>query len=185
MQARKRRRRLFVIAVVIVIVTILAWLGLVAYEQRLKGQQATIDEQIRAVELEIAKIEPNANRITRFEDRLEALDGLLNQHVSWNKVLQDVERLLPPTTTLGLFIADGNKGTISVEATTENIDQVAVTLATLLNTDNHETIFTAGTLNSVKRQVVNSTDEESPEKVEYSFGAELRFDPSIIRNNPK
>lgn len=181
-QARKRRRRLFGFSILIIIIIAVVWLGLNTYQGRLEGNLTGVNDQLRVVEFEIAKVEPNANRITLFEERLEALDDLLTLHISWNVVLQDVERLLPPTTKLTAFTAAGDSGLVNIEGVTENIDQVAITLATLLNSSEHETVFRSGTLGGIKRQIVGTDEEGVPDKVDYKFDAELRFDPSIIRN---
>lgn len=182
MQARKRRRRLLGISIVIVVIVAVVWIGLTFYRQRLETELADIDGQIRNVELEIARIEPNANRIVLFEERLKALDGLLNQHISWNIILQDIERLLPPNTALTTVEAEADTGEINIKGITQNIDQVAVTLASLLNSTDHQTVFISGNLNSINRNQVTAIEDEAPAQIEYTFTAELRFDPAIIRN---
>lgn len=180
LQARRRRRRLFMLSAFVVVLALVVWGALFLYLNRLESQQADIANQLRNVELEIASLEKEAQRIVLFEKRLTSLDSLLNSHVSWDKLLQDVERLMPGETVLTNLAVSKNGGTASVRGLTPNIDQVAVTFASLLETDTHTTVFKDARLGSVNREEV-AGGELDPAQVRYRFDANLTFDPNILR----
>jgi Tfp pilus assembly protein PilN len=178
--ARKRRRRLYLMSVAIAGVFALIWFGLYFYTRQLRENLEHANADLRGIQIEINKLEPDANRIFQFEQRLGALDSLLNVHISWEPLLQDLERLLPGDTVLTDLEVVNSSGNLKVQGTTSSIDQVAVTLASLIQSDNHRTAFLSGTLNSVLREEV-AGGEEQPPSVRYLFSAELRFDPALVQ----
>ncbi len=180
--ARRRRRRLYLMALGIAVIFSLIWLGLVLYARHLQQSLDAVNSQLRQVQLEIAKLEPDASRIRLFERRLQGMDSLLKTHISWEPVLQDLERLLPAESVLTLFDVNKDTGRVSLDGITPNIDQVAVTLASLVNTESRETVFTSGSLQSVKREET-AQGEDQPAVVRYVFSAELKFDPTVVRRD--
>ncbi|MGH9857990.1 MAG: hypothetical protein ACRD4B_09115, partial [Acidobacteriota bacterium] len=83
---RRRQVRLYSIAGGLVGLALLIWGGIFLYVQFLEGQQQEAQEQLQAVDLKIATIEEDAQRVLLFEERLKALDTLLEHHITWNPV---------------------------------------------------------------------------------------------------
>ncbi len=177
--AQRRRRRIYIWSTFLMIVLILVWAGLLIYVRQLDKQNRALEDQLRAVQLEIAKLDEGAERIALFEKRLASLDELLDVHVSWNVVLADLERLLPLGTVLTGFEISKETGKLSVQGLTANVDQVAETLASLVNAPAHAAVFSQGTLENVVRE--EQKQEEAQEAiVQYRFSMELSFNPSLL-----
>lgn len=177
--ARKRRRNLFALSTAIVLVLVLVWTGLFVYKQQLEGTSEQLASRLRSIEIEIAKLETEAERILLFEKRLVALDTLLNNHTSWNDVFTEIERLMPADTVLTGFEVQGQSGEIRMSGRTGNIDQVAIALASLVNSEGHQSIFTKGAVGSVRR--VETEQPDAPPVISYQFSGSLQFDPNILK----
>lgn len=178
--ARKRRRNLFVLSTGIVLVMVLVWTGLFVYRQQLQRTQDELATRLRSIEIEIAKLEEEAERILLFENRLVSLDALLDRHTSWNDVFTEVERLMPGDTSLVSFEVDAATGIVGIQGTTGNIDQVAVAFASLVNAEGHQSIFTKGTIANVRR--VELAQPEAPPIISYQFSGALTFDPGVLND---
>jgi len=181
-EARRRRRRLFFLSGLIAAVAILVWAGMFFYNRQLQQQQADLAERIRNVQLEIAKQDEDAKRIVLFEERLKALDILLDQHISWNVVLSDLERLIPADVVLTRLEVNSETGGLSLTGLTPDIDRVSLALASLVENTDHVSSFKDGKLFDVRRQ---ETRDEAAGTVtsQYVFTAELSFQPSILKQN--
>jgi Tfp pilus assembly protein PilN len=177
--ARQQRRRLISIAISLAVILFLIWLTLFMYQRSLNNRQAAIEEQLRGAETEITKIEPDARRIIRFEQRLKILDSLLSTHITWNPLFQQLEKLLPPGTVLTSIQAGQETGRVTIQGATADIDQIAQTLASLLARENHQTIFTKGLLGNVDRQEQRTSDGQVT-GAHYNFTADLSFPPSEL-----
>lgn len=176
--AQRRRRRLFMWSIILVVALLGVWAALFMYAWQLEQRKTALEDQRRGVQLEIAKLDEGAQRVTLFEKRLASLDNLLDLHISWNVVLQDLERLLPADTVLTGFDVNSETGKLSVQGLTGNIDQVAQTLASLVNTPTHSTVFSGGTLQNIQRE--EQQQEEGETTVQYRFSMDLVFDSSLL-----
>lgn len=181
-ELRQRRQRLFVAAAVIAVAVLVVWVALYLFQRQLESQAGSINDRIRGVESEIAKLDTEAERIILFEKRLEDLDGLLNAHVSWNPLLTDLERLLPPTTTLTGLKVETTKNTMTLTGATPNVDEVASLLASLVSSPERKTVFQKASLTSIARRETKDADGQ-PVVVSYEFNADLSFDPNSVYIN--
>lgn len=182
-EARRRRRRLFMLSGLIAAVIILLWSVLFFYNRQLQNNQNDIGERIRGVQVEISKLDQDAKRIVMFEERLKALDILLDEHISWNKVLTDIERLLPGDVALTQLEVDSETGGLNISGVTPDIDKVAIALASLIESTDHPTVFKSGHLSGVRRQESPNADTGTA-NVFYIFSSELEFNPAILKQNP-
>lgn len=178
-QAKQRLQRLLGLSAAIAIVIALIWGGIFFYKTRLAKADADVQDRIRAVDMEIAKLENDAKRIVLFENRLTSLDDLLDQHVNWEPLLRGFETLLPPQTVLERVEFDSDQGVIRVSGNTPDVDSVAQTLASLSSTASRRTVFLSGTMRSVDRK--ETPVDGGPAQVRYIFSAELTFDPTVLR----
>ena len=176
--ARKRRVRVFAIAGIVAIIFIVIAVGLFAYNQQISSSQATLNDQVRSVELNIAAIGEDTKRVELFENRLKDLDDLLDKHISLEPLFQDIERLLPAGTTLTTLEIDVENATVHMQGTTTDVDQVAQAIASLVDAETHKTVFTRSTFKSIQRNEI--TNEEAV-SIQYTFGLVLTFNPSILR----
>ncbi len=176
--ARKRRVRVFAIAGIVAIIFIVIAVGLFAYNQQISSSQATLNDQVRSVELNIAAIGEDTKRVELFENRLKDLDDLLDKHISLEPLFQDIERLLPAGTTLTTLEIDVENATVHMQGTTTDVDQVAQAIASLVDAETHKTVFTSSTFESIQRNEI--TNEEAV-SIQYTFGLVLTFNPSILR----
>lgn len=178
--ARHRRRRLYALSALILFFLLAVWLGLRFFQSGLAGKASALDTRVRAVEMEIARLNSDSQRIVLFEKRLATLNTLLDQHVSWEPVLADLERLLPANTTLTFFDGSAATGFLEIQGITPDVDAVAVALASLVEVPGHSSVIKKGRIGGIQRQ-----EEQNPEGQvvgsSYSFSAELTFDPSVLR----
>lgn len=178
-EERKRRRRITLLIVGIVIIVVSLTSGLWAYQKTLEERETGVDGRIRNVELEISKLDESVRRVVLFEERLAALDGLLDDHVTWNRFLGDLERLLPVETHVNKISINGRSGTAELGGETSDVDRVATTLASLVASPGRESIFTAAKLKNVQRKEEATPDALSA-LVTYTFFIDLTFDPHAI-----
>ncbi|MEX1111869.1 MAG: hypothetical protein WEC84_00240, partial [Candidatus Andersenbacteria bacterium] len=94
-EMRKRRRNLLLLSIVVVVLVGGVWGSLAWYHGSLIAKENEVDASIRTVNMEIAQLEEEAQRIVLFENRLVALDALLDRHITLDPLLGDLERLLP------------------------------------------------------------------------------------------
>src|SRR5688572_11329830 len=97
---RRRRRFLFMLSAGIIIVLLLVWGGLEAAARSIEGKLVSTQGELRTLERQIAEAGPDVDRITLFEERLTAVNVLLNGHRSYTPILKELERLLPSATVL-------------------------------------------------------------------------------------
>jgi Tfp pilus assembly protein PilN len=180
---RARRQRLFMAAALIALAAVVIWGGLYVYQRQLLSSEKEITARVQSVQAEIANLDSDAQRIILFEERLRDLGALLDGHISWNPILADIERLLPPTTTITSMQMDIDSNSIALIGSTPDMDQVALTLASLGNSPGHKTAFTEATINGVSRQEEGSTVEGTLTPLKYNFDAKLTFDPAILYVN--
>lgn len=150
--ARKRRVRLYGIAVAIIVIFLLGWLGLYMYVRSLTASSEEVKAQITSVDQKIQALREEATRVSLFEKRLTDVSHLLDSHIGWDKVFAEVERLLPGDTVLTSFDAVSDSSTITVQGTTQNLDQIALALASLTSSKNHPSIFERGSVKEIRRQ---------------------------------
>jgi Tfp pilus assembly protein PilN len=175
--ARKRRIRLYGIAIAIFTIFALGWLGLYTYVAILTKSSEDVKAKITVVDQKIQALNEEAKRVAFFEKRLVDVSQILNNHIGWEKVFGDVERLLPPDTVLTAFDATNGSSTITVQGTTQNVDQIAVALASLTQDVGHPSIFASGSVKTIQREERKEGDIAS---VIYKFTMTLEFDSSAL-----
>lgn len=181
---RKRRRRLFLISFLLMIVLGGTWLGLLAYRNSLKTTERNLVDQLNRVETEIARLGSEGERVDLFEKRLAEVDQLLDSHFNWNVMFEEIQRLLPPPTQLTSTRISTDRGSLSLQGTTPDIDTVAQTIASLISSPEHPTIFTSTRLGDITRKEVSADAAAgTPGVITYEFSAELQFDPAVLRTN--
>lgn len=177
---RKRRRRVVGIAILTGVVISAIWGGLFVFQQQLVQEKRTLDTRLASVEAEITRLGDQGKRVTLFEDRLTAVDGLLTSHMTWDPFLKDLERLLPAPAVINNLKVTVEGSAIELSGTSPDLDVVAQTLASLVAQTDHPSLFTSSVLENVNR-----VEEKSPQgetlAVRYEFAAQLHFDPNQIR----
>lgn len=178
--ARKRRQRLYLITIAVVAIFVAGYFGLLMYSQVLETQSEDIKAEIQVIDQSIQALREDATRVALFEKRLVDVATLLDSHVSWAKVLTDLERLMPADTVLTKLEATKDSASMSVQGRTSNVDQVALALASLTAGPNHPSVFTRGVVENILRQ---EASEASPNP-SYSFTMNLEFDPAALKAAP-
>ncbi|MDA1169177.1 MAG: hypothetical protein O3A36_02470 [bacterium] len=176
--ARKRRIRLYVIAIAIIVIFGIGALVLFVYTRTLQASSDGIKAQLVITEKKIQSLHDEALRIALFEQRLEDVSKLLDNHISWEKIFADLERLLPADTVLTKVSAGSESNSIIVDGKTQNIDQIALTLASLVRDVNHPTVFTAGTVKTIQRENLNNAEGGSVSL--YGFTMTLNFNNDAL-----
>lgn len=176
--ARRRRFRLYAIAVSIVLIFGIGGLGLFVYKRTLQASSDGIKDKIAVTEKKIQSLHDEAVRISLFEQRLGDVSKLLDSHIGWEKIFADLERLLPGDTVLTRVSAASENNSLVVSGKTQNIDQIALTLASLLKDTAHPTVFTSGTVKTIQRENVDTA--EGAAAPVYVFNMTLDFDNASL-----
>ncbi len=177
--ARKRRVRLYVIAIGIALIFLLGWFGLFMYVRILKASSNDVKTQITSVDQKIQALHDEATRVAFFEKRLTDVSQILDTHIGWDKVFVEIERLLPADAVLTTFDAASDKSAIIIEGTTQNIDQIALALASLTDSPSHPTLFKKGTVKTIQRQEQKNGDVSN---IVYAFNMTLEFSSDALSN---
>ena len=175
--ARKRRQRLYFAAFVIVLLSGIGFTVLFFIEQSLNAQDEALKTSIQTADTQIEQSQADALRVSLFEKRLTETKSLLDDHVKWDQVFSDVERLLPPATVLTSMDAGTDSSTVAIQGTTPDMDTVAQTISSLSSGQNNVSIFSDGKVKSVDRVEVKNGDQTT---VSYTFAITLTIDPSKL-----
>lgn len=176
--ARKRRVRLYAIAVVIIGIFALVWVALYTYQASLTKADEGLQQKIKTADAQIQTLHNEAVRVALFEKRLGEVKNLLDNHVRWNPIFADLERLLPPDTVITSFDATSNSPKITVQGVTAQIDQISVAVASLTAGGQQPSVFTSGSVKNIQRQE-NAVEGQAP-SISYSFTLTLTFAPKIL-----
>ena len=180
---RRRRRFLYGLSAVVIALVVLIWATLFFMNQAAARNLQEAQGELSALERRIAEAGPDVERITLFEQRLAAVDSLLDRHSKYSVALLEIERLLPPPTVLTNLNIDTRLGVADIVGKTPTIDEVAQTLASLATTPGRTTIFKEAELQSILRNEVKTGDVVTG--VEYVFKARLPFNPSILSGSTR
>ena len=172
--ARKRRRRLYGISILIIAVFFGGWMLMYGYLLSLRSSSDDLQKELQGVNQRIQTLREDALRVTLFEKRLVDVTTILNNHISWDRVFGDIERLLPPDAVVASFDAQSGSSTIVLRGRTQNIDQVALALASLTSSAGTPSIFESGSVKEVVRQ-------EQESGAVYSFTMMLEFNQAVLR----
>lgn len=176
--ARRRRLRLYAISIGIAAVFLLGWFALYMYVRILESSSNSVQANIARVDQKIQELHDDAVRVAFFEKRLAGVSKLIDSHIGWEKIFSDMERLLPPDTVLTSFEAASGNSTISLSGTTQNIDQVALALASLTEDAGHLSVFKRGTVKTIQRQ--EQKNAEGASVVLYTFTMTLEFNKASL-----
>src|SRR3989344_4287266 len=130
---RRRRRMIYGTAAVIALVVIIVGAVLSVMVSRAEAEEQALQQQVQSVETQIAQASEKVKRIQLFEQRLTTLSQLMQNHRTWTRYAEELERLLPPETILTDIQGDYENGTIQLTGSTPNIDSAAIALASLKN----------------------------------------------------
>ncbi len=172
--ARKRRRRLYGISLLIVVVFAVGWMLMYGYVLSLRNTSEDIQGQLASANQRIQTLREDAKRVALFEKRLVDIRTLLENHISWDRVFGDIERLLPPDTIITGLDARSDNTTLTLQGRTQNIDQVALAVASLTSSAGVPSVFTSGSVKGVVR-------EEQEGGAIYTFTMTLEFAQSVLR----
>jgi len=172
MVARKRRLRLYAIAVSIITIFGLGGMGLFLYTRALQASSEDVKKQLTVVDQDIQALHTEALRVTLFEKRLVDISKLLDSHIGWEKILADLERLLPADTVVTQLTAGSEGATVNLSGTTQSIDQIALALASLTKDVNHPSVFTNGTVKTIQRNELG-----------YTFSMTLDFNKASLNKS--
>lgn len=181
---RKRRLKLFMLSFLIVLVLGGIWAALYSYEQQVERERDDVQAQIRQVQLAIAELSDSASRVVLFEERLKSLNTLLDNHITWDPMFGDLEKLLLQPVVLKTLNARAEGSRVELEGEAGDVDQIAQTIASLKDSIGHKTIFTSVQCSNIgrKEETIQGAEGVPPTTVvKYGFSAELLFNPSHIK----
>ncbi len=176
---RRRRTMLFGLSAGIVVTVGAVWIILFLLVQQQRDALAAAEQELAAAERKIAEAGPDVERITFFEDRLQAVDQLISSHVAITPLFKELERLMPTTTALTHVDMDTERGNIDVTGVTPTMDEIAQALASLSTSVGRATLFPSAELSGVTR-VEKKTEDGLGTITEYQFTAKLPFNKSAL-----
>jgi len=182
--ARKRRLKMYGLTALVVVIMVAVIGVLWMWQTSISQQLEEVEGNLRAVNSEIALASGAAREVELFEGRLNVLDNLLDSHVSWDPLWQELERLLPPPTVLKGVRAGVDERVVKVSGTTTDMDQLAQTLASLKDEEDRQTLFSEAKFGSTSRVEQKGADGELL-GASYNFSAELTMKDSLRGDSSK
>lgn len=138
-----------------VLLSVLAIVGMTLYERTLSKQTAQIQEDIRAVETDIATFSKVRSNATTLAQRTDRIQTLLDRHVYWTQFFQKLEEHTVDEVSYGSFtgslsgafgldatgadLASVTRQVYAFEAADNFISDVSVLSASLLGSSNDAT----------------------------------------------
>lgn len=169
--AKRRRRMVYVASFVLIAVIFIVWGTVFATEKLYENKLTRIKSETAKVNTEIARLDEQAKRVEAFDGRLKALNTLLQQHISWDPMLKDLERLLPPAINLDNLVLAITDKTMTIKGAAATVDDVAQVLASLTNQEGRATAFdSVNVTNAVLKQDIDPSGQVTASR--YVFGAE-------------
>jgi len=176
--AQQRRRALFAVSVVLIVILAAIWGTLAIWKN---AAQKSVDEaqaRLDSLQTHLVETQGVANRIVLFEQRLQAMNTLLTNHLSWDPFFQQLEQLLPANAYLEQFNADSTTGMVKVVAHVPALDDIAQTVASLKNSATHQTLFTNMYIDSFEQHALLTNGAQSGN--DYIVTLSFRFDPKKL-----
>jgi Tfp pilus assembly protein PilN len=173
--ARRRRNIILAIAILIAALLGIAWLTLFWLVRNSTNELTRAEQELAAVEREVERNRPLVDRVSLFEQRLKSFDELLAQHVTWNPMFGDIEKLVPAPVTLEGLNAELKQGTMTLRGSAATVDDIAQMVASLKSRPEKTTMFN----NIVVENIVQEDDAETGVR-QYMFSLTMAFDATKL-----
>lgn len=142
--------------------------GMFFYEKYLDRQKLGVDAEITAIESEISQSQKNVDEAQSVQARLANLGVLLDNHVFWSQVFDELEKYTYKPIVYNTLEADMVRGQFRISGITSNYTDLGKLLLGLESSPN----ITGVTL--------ESTSQGQQEQSGYTFSLEIMFDPKLF-----
>lgn len=129
-----------------VVIVGLIYLGFIFYNNNYNNQLTVVDNQITALKTSIIKLQVKETEARQWNERVAAVNQLLEKHVYWSKFFPYLEKY----TLADIYfvsIEASQDGTVTLSAVASNYTGIARQYATFLN---HREVFPTATVSGFK-----------------------------------
>lgn len=148
----RRRRVLYAAALLLLVVVVGFWGMAFLLTRQVEQRIAEVGEEIASLEARLNSRRDDVRAIVLFTRRLELLQGRLDAHLGWSRVLSELERLTTPPVAFREIRGSAETGTIDAQASVPSLDAAADFIASLQQVPgSNETPFQQVEVKSVAR----------------------------------
>lgn len=166
--AKKSTLSLYIVAGLFA-VEILAWGGLWFYNRSIDERVASAAVKSSSLDLEISKNEPNLQEAIGHQLRLANLGSLLESHVFWSPVFEELGKYTQKSIFYETFDGDAASSLITVSGTAASFTDIAKLILGLKQSDNFFDV------------AFQSEGPSTGEKTGFAFILEIKFDPALLK----
>lgn len=179
---RRRQNRIYYIALFIIVLFLITWAGFVFTENSYQNNLSQAQDDLAAVNTQLAAMGEKASRVSSFEHRTRVLGELLNRRVSWAPVYNELEKLLPAPAILTHMEVDITSSEIKFSGFAPTLDDIAQTLASISSSNAPNKVFISGSVTAVKN-INQQTTEDAPANNVKQFSGTILYNPTAIKVN--
>ncbi len=182
----RRRRLLHVVSISVLLLTLGVYGGAFYLVQQMRERVRVMNENVRVLDGELKKRREDVGEIVAFRKRLQSVRWMLEHHVSWIPLLDELERLLIPQATL--LSLEGNIKTTELLAAVRvpTIEAGADLIASLQHRQEvNATLFPFVTYKRVTAEESKTADSTSGAKpiLGYTIDLSLRVPESAFHKS--
>ncbi len=182
---RNRWRELAVTALSSVVVVLLVYGGMNVYQQKIVVDTKQVEEEIAAVDTEIASYAELQTKAQKVDQQLTGLEAVLDGHILWTPFLATLEALTLPTVYYTSVSGSAASGSFTFDAVTAAYDQIDPQIRVLRNAPDVRSV----TVSSAHEVIVGTEapvgspkeSKESEGKRAVAFTMSVEFDPTLFR----
>ena len=157
------------ILVGIFILEILGYGALFFYERSLKKQQQALDQEVAKVDFEIGKIDKERQTAVSYQQRLNNFKTLLNRHIFWTVVLEELSKYTYNPVSYNSLQADIIDRKLLVSGVAPSYTDLGKLMLGLKTSSNIEEV-----------KLMNSGRSKT-EQAGLSFDMEITFNPKLLK----
>lgn len=148
-------RDLFYTAIGLVSVVLLINAGINFYEYKVELDTKSLENQLQQVETDITRFSPVQQEALLLEERLQALQEVLDQHIYWTPFLEELESITLPTVYYKSMAGSAQTGAFTFDVVATDFNQVEPQISLFQRSPYVVTVTSSGI-----SQVADSSEEE-------------------------
>ncbi len=138
----RRRKVMYGFSVLMILVVGATYIALLMMTNNVDQKAIAVNERITNLDAQLKNREPLGKNITAFKSRLVNMQNLLDNHVSWSKILGEVEKLMLPNVRVTSLKAGLDTKSFELAVLTPDVGAAADLLVSLQDqTGKNDTYF--------------------------------------------
>ncbi len=152
----------------ILLIEMLCYGGLVFYNKYLHGQMAKSEQAASGIDSEISKLDVSLKQAVSYQSRLASLSIMLDHHIFWSAVLDELEKYIYRPVVLETLEADQTSHIFNVSGVAGSYTEIGKVILSLKKSPR---------IQDVELLETHSSDSE---RAGYSFTLRVTFDPQLL-----